>query len=215
MVKLPNKAQVAAFDVDAQKGFTPLCPDELPVPEGHLIVDELNRQAAFASTRVFSKDSHPANPSWLATAEHPMYSRVEGANMDIRWNLHCVPGTAGFELLDGLPKVTEYDFPVYKGVEPDMHPYGACYHDLADRISTGVIEFLRSRNITSVLVGGLATDYCVKTTALQLKRAGFRVIVNLAACRGIAPETVAKALTDMETAGIEIIQDSSQLQQID
>src|SRR5690554_7090584 len=77
MIQLPSPSKVAAFDVDAQKGFTPLCPDELPVPEGHLIVAELNAQARFAGTRVFSKDSHPANPAWLATPEQPMLSPVE------------------------------------------------------------------------------------------------------------------------------------------
>ena len=71
-----------------------------------------------------------------------------------------------------------------EGIELDMHPYGACYHDLAERLSTGVIEFLRENSVTTIIVGGLATDYCVKTTVLQLLRAGFQVIVNLSACRG-------------------------------
>ncbi len=66
-------------------------------------------------------------------------------------------------------------------------PYGTCFHDLAERRSTGLIEFLHARGVTTVLAGGLATDYCVKTSVLQLRRAGFRVIVHLDACRGIAP----------------------------
>lgn len=133
--------------------------------------------------------------------------------MDVRWNLHCVPGTKGFELLDGLPAETEYDFPVYKGVEPDMHPYGACYHDLKDRISTGVIEVLKARGVEIVLVGGLATDYCVKTTALQLKRAGFNVVVNLGACRGIAPDTTEAAIAAMKDAGVAMINSAAELTQ--
>ncbi|MFX5522361.1 isochorismatase family protein, partial [Acinetobacter baumannii] len=78
----------------------------------------------------------------------------------------------GFELLDELPRPIDYDFFVWKGVEPDLHPYGACYHDLAERRSTGVIEYLRQNGVSHVLVGGLALDYCVKNTALQLRRAG-------------------------------------------
>ena len=74
-----------------------------------------------------------------------------------------------------------------------MHPYGACFHDLQDRLSTGAIEFLRANGVSTVLVGGLATDYCVCTTALQLRRAGFEVIVNLGACRGITEQTCAQA----------------------
>lgn len=194
----------ASFDVDSQKGFTPLCPDELPVPGGDVIVPALNRQAGLASVRVGSKDWHPSGALWLADNDHPQFSPVQGKNMDIRWKPHCIAGTRGAELLDGLPHPSDYDFFVWKGMEPDMHPYGACYHDLGDTKSTGVIEFLKSRSIETVLVGGLATDYCVKTTALQLKRAGFEVIVNLEACRGISADTIHAAVEEMKNAGITV-----------
>ncbi len=140
--------------------------------------------------------------------------------MDIYWARHCEVGTFGHEFLKGLPKVTEYNFVANKGIENDMHPYGACYHDLADTISTGVLEFLDSKNIKTVIVGGLATDYCVKTTALQLKamrafhKESFEVIVNLSACRGIADETVKKAIEEMETARIKVLADLSSLELI-
>jgi nicotinamidase/pyrazinamidase len=201
-----NKELTASFDVDAQKGFTPLCPGELPVSGGETIAAALNHQAGLARLRVGSKDAHPVNALWKATGDLPQYSPVAGRNVDIRWNLHCVPGTLGHQLLDGLPHPVDYDFFVQKGVEPDLHPYGACYHDLDERQSTGVIEFLTCRSIETVLVGGLATDYCVKTTALQLNRAGFQVVVNLAACRGIAPESVQAALAEMAASGIVILE---------
>lgn len=199
------KDTTASFDIDPQNGFTPVCPSELPVGEGHLLAPYLNKQAQFARLRVVSKDAHPAQAVWKADSENPIFSPVEGANVDIRWHMHCVPGTKGFELIDGLPAVTEYDFVVYKGVEPDMHPYGACYHDLHDEISTGVIEYLKQHNIATVLCGGLATDYCVKLTALQLAKAGFKVIVNLEACRGIAEDTIEAALKEMHAAGVEVV----------
>ena len=78
--------------------------------------------------------------------------------------------------------------------------YGACYHDIAERLSTGVIEFLRQKSVTTVIVGGLATDYCVKTTVMQLLRADFQVIVNMAACRGLTPATTQRALAAMRQA---------------
>ena len=182
-MQLPSKAQIAAFDVDAQYTFTPVCPDELPVAGGDEIAFELNAQAKFAKYRLGSKDAHSLKALWLATPSAPVFSPIEGANMansnmDIRWPAHAVVGTRGFELLDSLPKPSDYDYFVWKGVEPDMHPYGACFHDLQDRLSTGAIEFLRASGVSTVLVGGLATDYCVCTTALQLRRAGFEVIVN-------------------------------------
>ena len=194
--------KIASFDVDAQKGFTPLCPDELPVPGGDAIVPALNQLAARAQLRIGSKDAHSPQAAWLVDSHAEMLRPLPLANADLTWVSHCVPGTPGFELLDGLPTPLDYDFFVWKGVEPDLHPYGACYHDLAEKRSTGVIEFLRQNSVELVLVGGLALDYCVKTTALQLRRAGFKVIVHLPACRAIASETADAACIAMREQGI-------------
>ncbi len=197
--------KTASFDVDPQKGFSPLCPNELPVVDALAIVPELNAQAAKAQYRLASKDAHNPEGTWIATAEAPQFSVVGTPNVDIKWNRHCQVGTEGFEFLPGLPKPLEYDFVAYKGIEADSHPYGACYHDLADTRSTGVIEFLLQKGLDTVIVGGLATDYCVKTTALQLKKAGFDVIVNLAACRAIDFNgSLDAALTEMKAVGIKI-----------
>lgn len=206
-----EKAKTAAFDVDAQYAFTPECPDELPVAGGTEIVQELNKQAKLTAIRVGSKDAHSPHAVWVAKDEQPMYSPVKGDNVDIAWKQHAVPGTKGFELIEGLPKPAQYDYFVWKGIELDMHPYGACYHDLGDKMSTGVIEFLKLKGIENVIVGGLATDYCVKTTALQLIRAGFVVVVNLAACRGIEQETVEAAISEMKTAGVIVANAAAQI----
>ena len=209
-----NKNQIAAFDIDAQQTFTPLCPDELPVAGGDEIAAELNAQAQFASLRVASRDAHSPKAVWIANDEHAPLTPVTGyADSDLYWPSHAIVGTKGFEFIPGLdPKA--YTFQVYKGIEPDKHPYGACYHDLKDTLSTGVIEFLQSRGIKAVICGGLATDYCVKNTVLQLVRAGFTVILNLAACRGIAPDTVAAALDEMRGAGVIIVNNSAELKEL-
>jgi len=200
-----NKKWAAAFDVDAMNTFTPLCPGELPVPEGHLIVDELNAQAQYAKYRVGSKDAHCLAAIYNATPLQPQFSPIEGEpNADIRWNVHGIPGTYGFQLLKGLPAVTEYDFFIWKGIEPNMHPYGACYHDLAERLPTGVIDWAATRAICTFIVGGLATDYCVKLTVEQLLR-GFDVILNLGACRGITTEGTAKAVEELKVKGAIIV----------
>lgn len=205
MIEISKNKKIASFDVDAQNCFTPLCPTELPVPDGTAIVDELNAQAQLADMRVGSKDAHSPQAVWVADEKNPQFSPVEGKHVDIRWNVHAVPGTKGFELIEGLPHPADYDYFVWKGVEPDMHPYGACYHDLADTRSTGVIEWLRAMGVSHILVGGLATDYCVRTTVMQLLKAGFEVVVNLAACRGIAADTTAAATDEMRKAGARFI----------
>ena len=210
---LPAKAAVASIDVDAQYTFTPVCPQELPVLGGDTIGPELNAQAQFAGYRLGSKDAHSPNALWVSNEQAPPFSPVTGANMDIRWPSHAVPGTKGFELLADLPHPADYDFFVWKGVEPDMHPYGACYHDLAERQSTGIIEFLQAKQVSTVLVGGLATDYCVRHTALQLMKAGFTVVINLAATRGVAQASTAQALRELQQAGARLVQSAAQFTQ--
>lgn len=207
-----NKNQTASFDIDAQNCFTPVCPDELPVPEGDQIVSELNLQTEKAVMRLGSKDAHSPQAIWVADPENPQFSPVEGDNVDIRWNAHAVPGSKGFELVKGLPHPSQYDFFVWKGIEPDMHPYGACYHDLKNQMSTGVVEVLRQNQIETVFAGGLATDYCVKNTVLQLRDAGFQVILNLGACRGIDSATVEIAMEEMEKAGVIFVQSAQEVE---
>lgn len=209
-ISLPDKSQIASFDVDPQNTFTPNCGDELPVTGALDIVPELNRQATFAAFRLASKDAHSPHALWIADEKHPPLSEIKGENMDVRWPMHAVPGTLGFDLIEGLPKVSEYDYFIWKGIELDMHPYGACYHDFAEKLSTGAIEFLKQKNVSTVLVGGLATDYCVKATVGQLLNAEFRVIVNLSACRGVSIETTNAAIKWMAECGAEFI-DSTQL----
>lgn len=206
-----NTSTTASFDVDAQYTFTPVCPDELPVAGGDEIAPALNEQATFARMRLGSKDAHSRQAAWVVTEENPPFSPVAGyPELDIHWKQHAVPGTRGFELLDGLPKPIDYDFFIWKGIEPDLHPYGACYNTLdwmTNKKSTGVIEFLKQNGIETVIVGGLATDYCVANTALQLRDAGFNVVLNLKACRGIAPDSIAKALDTMKASGVVIVDD--------
>lgn len=198
---------IASIDVDPQKAFTPLCPNELPVNGGDTIGPALNRQAEKAHFRILTKDAHPANAIWVVDSHDKMLSPLSHVNADLTWVSHAVPGTEGFETIPALPAITDYDHVIWKGVEPDLHPYGACFHDIQEKLSTGLIEWLKAKGVTTVLVGGLATDYCVKTTALQLKnQGGFDVWVNLEACRGIAKETTQNACAKMRDAGIHVIE---------
>ncbi|MEJ6123123.1 isochorismatase family protein [Vibrio sp. 2-Bac 85] len=213
MIKIV-KTKTASFDIDPQCGFTPLCPDELPIVEGDLIAPELNAQAKFADYRLVSKDCHPAQAPWIAESADQVMTPVEGdyPSLDIKWPAHCVVGTKGNSLIPGLPNETEYDLLVKKGEQPFKHPYGACYQDLAETESTGAIEWLQQQGVEVVIVGGLATDYCVKTSVLQLCRAGFKVIVNLAACRGVDRESTKIACTTMQMAGATLINNSQELE---
>ncbi|MBD8088663.1 isochorismatase family protein [Pseudomonas fluorescens] len=201
-----NKQPITAtFDVDAQKSFTPLMPDELPVPGGDQIVDALNTMALLGSVRIGSKDAHAANAPWITTDPSLVATPTGVVEAPLFWPAHCVVGTKGFELLDGLPAPESYSYFVWKGIENNLHPFGACWHDVSETRTTGVIEFLRSKGIARVIVGGLAYDYCVKNTALQLAKAGFEVIIPLEAVRAISQATSDQASQELKAAGVILV----------
>lgn len=201
-----NKQPITAtFDIDCQKGFTPICPDELPVAGGDQIVGALNAMALLGTIRMGSKDAHAPSAPWVTTDPTKIATPTGIKEAPLAWPAHCVVGTKGFELLDGLPAPEDYDFFVWKGVEGHLHPFGAVYHDVSETRTTGVIEFLRARGIARVIVGGLAYDYCVKSTALQLAKAGFEVIIPLEAVRAISKETADQASQELEAAGVILV----------
>jgi nicotinamidase/pyrazinamidase len=195
-----KKIIIASLDVDPQKGFTKECPNELPIKEGHMIVSGLFDNHSKADYKIVSRDLHPQVAHWNAETPSNMFEKVGLENVDIKWNPHCVHGTKGSELIDGLPHpIMGYDFSIVKGTEPDMHPYGACFHDLKDTITTGIIEFLNQKDVDVVIVGGLATDYCVLTTVKQLLGAGLTVVLNLNSVRGVAEDTTEEAIKLMRS----------------
>lgn len=208
--RFSNKV-IASFDIDAQKGFTPLCPDELPVVGGDDIVDALNDMASIAQFRLGSKDAHAPNADWVVEDPEAMLKPTGMANADLTWVSHCVVGTRGYELLDGLPSPVDYDFFVYKGIEKDLHPYGACYHDIAENQSTGAIEFIKGRGIDLVVIGGLALDFCVKHTAYQLKKAGIDVAIYLPASRAIDAPNLEDIINEIASNEILVLRDRDSL----
>lgn len=201
---------IASLDIDAQKTFTPLCPNELPIQGGNEIVAELNAQAQLAQFRIMSKDAHTLAAHWLCQHASDNGSPSNLPNAPHRWVAHAIIGTEGFELLDGLPSEYEYDFCVWKGISPEFHPYGACFHDCHEKLSTGLIEWLNSHHVDSIIIGGLATDYCVKSTVLQLLNNGnWQIFINQAACRGIATNTSTIALTQMAQQGAKLFENAA------
>lgn len=221
IIELPNglrfpMSQVASFDVDPQNGFTPLCPTELPVPEGDQIVDELNAQARLTRLRVGSGDFHPLNALWETSDPtkigSPLASKLP--YVDKYWSRHCVDGTFGAQLLAGLPKPEAYDFFVRKGMLPDMHPYGALFHDPSEMLSTGVAEYLKANGIEVILVGGLAeeTYLCVGTNVRQLLKAGFHVVLNRGATRLLFPNKEQEILDEYRRWGVTLARNAAEIE---
>lgn len=212
-----NKETSVSFLVDAQCGFTPLCPGELPVPGGDEIAGECLKTFDKTKYKIASKDAHPHNGEWLTYNPSKIATPIipYQKQSDLYWPRHCEVGSYGFELIPGLPPIEDFDFIVYKGVERSIHPYSAVYHLLnnnykENRISTGVIEFLKSRNIDTVIILGLATNYCCMATAIDLNTVRFKVIVNLGGCRGIGD--FFKSVQKMKSLGIEFVESSDELE---
>lgn len=183
----------ALIVVDMQRDFLP--GGTLAVNQGEQIIPLINRLLARFSCRVFTRDWHPANH--VSFSAHPTFK-------DGSWPAHCVQNTPGADFHPAL-RADLADRIISKGSDPQREAYSG-FQD------TDLEAWLEARNIQRVFVTGVATDYCVKATALDAKTAGFSVYVIQDATRGVNQPagTEAAALADLEHGGINLI-DSREL----
>jgi nicotinamidase/pyrazinamidase len=172
----------ALLAVDVQADFLP--GGALAVPGGDAVVPELVRLATDVDLVVATRDWHPR--------EHSSFVEKGGA-----WPVHCVAGTPGAALHPRVDALA--DLVVSKGQDPARDAYSGFD-------GTDLAALLRSRGVTRVVVGGLATDYCVRATALDALRAGFATEVVAAAVRAVDvhPGDGARALEEMRAAGVAV-----------
>jgi nicotinamidase/pyrazinamidase len=172
----------ALIIVDFQNDFTP--GGALAVAEGDAIaprVDALARSGEFDFV-VATRDWHPADHGSFAAQGGP-------------WPPHCVQGTPGAELHPALDR-TLVDAIVDTGYEPGLEGYSGFE-------ATNLGELLREHRVDHLTVVGLATDYCVKHTALDALRHGFGVTVDSTAVRPVEvePGDGGRALEEVRAAG--------------
>jgi nicotinamidase/pyrazinamidase len=202
----PPRDGVALVVVDTQRDFLP--GGSLPVPDGDQVVPLINRLMEQVPLVVATQDWHPPNHCSFA-ANHPGHEigdTVEVAGLpQFLWPVHCVQDTDGARLSPDL-NVHPMAAVFRKGTDPLLDSYSGFY-DNAHRLKTGLTDFLRQHGIERILIAGLATDYCVKHTALDALGEGFAVQVIEDACRGIdqPPGSLADALHQIRAAGGEII----------
>ena len=122
------------------------------------------------------------------------------------WPVHCVQGTRGAELAARLnrDRITNI---FQKGTDAGIDSYSGMF-DNGHRKSTGLAEWLKAQRVTEVFVCGLATDYCVRFTALDAAGMGFRTHLIEDASRGVnlRPDDVKNAVAEMKHAGIAVVQ---------
>jgi nicotinamidase/pyrazinamidase len=193
--------------VDIQNDFLP--GGALAVPHGDAIIPVVNRLQAVFPLVVATQDWHPANHGSFAV-NHPggkMYGQIDlnGLSQTL-WPTHCVQETTGAGLAPGLRRERiARIFP--KGTDPGIDSYSGLY-DNGHRKSTGLGEWLKAQGVTDVFVCGLATDYCVKFTALDAVTMGFKThfIEDASSGVNLRPDDVKHAIEDMCAAGVVVVQ---------
>ena len=182
-----DTSHIALIVVDVQRDF---CPGGmLAVEDGDAIVPAINELARRFECSVFTRDWHP--PNHCSFSHEPRF--VDGS-----WPPHCVAGTDGARFHPDL-RVTGKSHIVSKGADPAKEAYSA-FQD------TDLTHWLQGKDITHVAVCGLATDYCVKETALDAVKNGFTAEVLHDLCRGVdnPKGSVDQALDSLKTAGVTI-----------
>jgi nicotinamidase/pyrazinamidase len=172
----------ALLIIDFQNDFVP--GGALPVPDGDAIaprVAELLDSGEFELV-VATRDWHPADHNSFAAQGGP-------------WPPHCVQGSEGAELHPSLDRA-KVDVVIDAGYRPELEGYSGFEETELERV-------LRDHGVDSITVIGLATDYCVRATALDALGRGFDVVVDRAGVRGIdvEPGDSDKALAEVESAG--------------
>jgi len=192
--------------VDLQNDF---CPGgALAVPEGNTVIPLANALMKNVDLVVATQDWHPANHGSFA-ANHVgknVFEMIDLAGLpQVLWPVHCVQNTPGAAFVNELNAKGIHNV-FKKGTDPSIDSYSG-FFDNGHRKATGLGEYLKQKGVTDVYVLGLATDYCVKFTALDARTLGFKTFFVEDASRGVnlQPTDVVKAIADMKAAGVTIM----------
>lgn len=191
--------------VDIQNDFLP--GGALPAPDGDAIIPIVNRLQPHFDLVVATQDWHPANHGSFA-ANHPGKEPGDRIDLDgleqILWPVHCVQNSDGAAFAPDLD-LSRVRKVFQKGTEARVDSYSG-FFDNGHRRSTGLGDYLETQGVKEVGIVGLATDYCVKFTALDARKLGFATTVLIDACRGVnqEPGDVEAAVAEMQNAGVRI-----------
>ena len=195
----------ALLIVDVQNDF---CPGgALEVPEGDEVVPVINNLIGAFDHVLQTQDWHPAGHQSFASShpQHDPYDVIEvGYGEQVLWPDHCVQGTDGAAFHPDLD-TTHTELVLRKGFRPEIDSYSAFFENDGET-RTGLAGYLRERGIDSLYVCGLATDFCVKWSAVDGRAEGFDVFVVEEATRGIDQNgSLAQAWKEMNDAGVQVI----------
>ncbi len=201
-----DRPGAALILVDLQNDFLP--GGALAVPDGDAVVPIANRLQSRFCLVVATQDWHPANHVSFAV-NHPgkrIGDTIEIGGREQRlWPVHCIAETFGaaFPAALDTSRIAEV---VHKGIDRHVDSYSGFFDNDHVR-ATDLASCLQKHRVGTIYLAGLATDYCVRATALDGVRLGFKVVLIGDACRGVdlPPGNIDGSIEEMRAAGVEIV----------
>lgn len=202
--------KVGVIVVDLQGDFTTFKKGSLAVNG----TDEAFVTKVKEATQMLSDKGYPiyGTQDWHPAEHVSFFSNHDGkkpfeaieidGRTQVLWPPHCVQGTENARVLVDNNLFLAI---VKKGMDKRYDSYSGFQDDGGAK--TEMIQILKRNGVTDLIVYGIATDYCVKATAMDAAAAGFKVTVVEGLCKGVAPDTTAGALEEMKAAGITIIEE--------
>lgn len=176
----------ALIIVDVQNDFVP--GGKLPVPEGDKIIERINKLQEKFDLVVATQDWHPANHKSFAS-QHEGKNDFDIIDLDgiqqTLWPDHCIQGTKGAEFHKDL-NTNKVEAIFRKGTNPLIDSYSG-FFDNNRKKATGLDSYLKSHQVTSVFVCGLAADYCVYYTAMDALSLGYESTILDESTKAIDP----------------------------
>ena len=195
--------------IDIQRDF---CPGgALAVAEGDAVVPIVNRLQPKFPLRVLTQDWHPANHASFAVnhaGAEPFSMTEMPYGPQVLWPSHCIQGSQGAEFHPDLETSTAA-VTIRKGFRPEIDSYSAFFEN-DHTTPTGLTGYLRDQGIKSLAMVGLATDFCVRFSAVDAAKLGFEVTLIEDACRAIDMDgSLAEAMKDMVDHGVTLTQSAA------
>ena len=202
------KEGLAVIVVDVQGDFTTAQKGSLAVPNSDQAylegVAKATEELKKAGLPVYAtQDWHPADHMSFASNQKDKKPfdtiKLTDGRTQVLWPAHCVQGTKGAEILVNPALFTKV---IRKGMNPKFDSYSGFMDDGGAK--TDLDKELKAAGVKTLIVYGIATDYCVKATALDGLKDGYKVVVVQDLCRGVADKTSNEALEEMKQKGVQI-----------
>ena len=190
--------------VDIQNDF--LKGGSLAVPQGEKIIKPINKIIKEYDLVIATKDWHPKNHISFASNHTDKkigdIINVNGVDQ-VLWPDHCIQNSYGSDFPEQLD-ISKLAKVVYKGSDANIDSYSG-FFDNGHFRSTGLSDYLKSKDVYKIDYVGLATDYCLKYTAIDSVSEGFKTRVLINCIKGIEEKGCELALNEMKSKGIELI----------